>query len=186
MRIAEIIIAATLMALSVFFMTYAAELPIGWQPGAGPGGGAFPFWLGLMMLIASTTVLVRELRTARRVWRASTGVDEGGGARQNAEVSDGEADTPFITKEALLDVACAAGLLIGCVALIGWVGAYVSIPLFMIAYLQIFGRHSWLLTSIMAVSTPVFMFFFFEVTLKILLPKGLTEPLFIPLYAIFF
>ena len=28
--------------------------------------------------------------------------------------------------------------------------------------------------------------FFFEVTLKILLPKGWTEPLFIPLYATFF
>jgi hypothetical protein len=32
----------------------------------------------------------------------------------------------------------------------------------------------------------VALFFFFEVTLRILLPKGVTEPLFFPLYATFF
>ena len=30
------------------------------------------------------------------------------------------------------------------------------------------------------------LFFFFEVTLRTLLPKGITEPLFCPLYQIFF
>ena len=34
--------------------------------------------------------------------------------------------------------------------------------------------------------TPIMMFFFFEVTLKIMLPKGVSEPLFLPLYAKFF
>jgi hypothetical protein len=42
------------------------------------------------------------------------------------------------------------------------------------------------LTASLVICTPVFLFFFFEVTLKILLPKGVTEPLFTPLYAIFF
>jgi len=43
-----------------------------------------------------------------------------------------------------------------------------------------------MLTACLTLITPVFLFFFFEVTLKILLPKGLTEPFFIPLYAKFF
>jgi putative tricarboxylic transport membrane protein len=37
-----------------------------------------------------------------------------------------------------------------------------------------------------ALCTPVALFFFFEVTLRILLPKGVTEPWFYPLYATFF
>jgi hypothetical protein len=32
---------------------------------------------------------------------------------------------------------------------------------------------------------PIITFFFFEITLKITLPKGVTEPLFYPLYRIF-
>jgi hypothetical protein len=36
------------------------------------------------------------------------------------------------------------------------------------------------------VGTALVLFFFFEVTLRTLLPKGITEPLFIPLYQIFF
>jgi putative tricarboxylic transport membrane protein len=62
----------------------------------------------------------------------------------------------------------------------------VALPLFMVWYLRFFGRNSWLLTMILTLATPVVLFFFFEVALRILLPKGITEPLFIPLYATFF
>ena len=35
------------MALcSIGLMVKSAELPVGWISGEGPGGGAFPFWLG--------------------------------------------------------------------------------------------------------------------------------------------
>jgi hypothetical protein len=72
------------------------------------------------------------------------------------------------------------------ILLIPIVGAYVALPLFMFWYLRIFGGHGWILTGILTVGTPVALFFFFEVTLRILLPKGVTEPLFFPLYAMFF
>ncbi len=61
-----------------------------------------------------------------------------------------------------------------------------SLPLFLIFYLRFLGKHSWRLTATLAVLIPVVIFYFFEITLKIILPKGLTEPLFIPLYRIFF
>jgi hypothetical protein len=48
------------------------------------------------------------------------------------------------------------------------------------------GKHSWSLTATLAVSIPVVIFYFFEITLKIILPKGITEPLFLPLYKLFF
>jgi hypothetical protein len=39
---------------------------------------------------------------------------------------------------------------------------------------------------VLAVAMPVVLFLFFEIALNITLPKGLTEPLFYPLYDIFF
>jgi hypothetical protein len=56
----------------------------------------------------------------------------------------------------------------------------------MIAYLKVIGKTGWLVAVSLAVGTILFMFFFFKVALKILLPKGFTEPLFFPLYAMFF
>jgi hypothetical protein len=47
------------------------------------------------------------------------------------------------------------------------------------------GSHPWRLTGVLAVAMPVVTFFFFEIALKISLPKGKTEPLFYPLYDMF-
>jgi hypothetical protein len=72
------------------------------------------------------------------------------------------------------------------VALLPWLGAYLALPSFTLWYLRFFGGHGWGLSLFMSIATAVFFFFFFEVTLRILLPKGITEPVFIPLYAQFF
>ena len=52
-------------------------------------------------------------------------------------------------------------------------------------YVRFMGKHSWKLTATLAILIPVVIFYFFEITLKIILPKGITEPLFLPLYKIF-
>ena len=43
MRRAELVMALALGVLSAYLMVKSAELPIGWIPREGPGGGAFPF-----------------------------------------------------------------------------------------------------------------------------------------------
>ena len=54
---------ATLMAaFSIYIMWKSAELEIGWIPNEGPGGGAFPFWLGLGMLICCILTFIGKLR----------------------------------------------------------------------------------------------------------------------------
>ena len=68
---------------------------------------------------------------------------------------------------------------------IHFVGVYVAIPLFLIFYMRILGHHKWPLTVGIALATPVAAFFFFEIALKITLPKGVTEPAFYPLYDLF-
>ncbi|MBB4284829.1 tripartite tricarboxylate transporter TctB family protein [Roseospira goensis] len=165
MHRAELLMAVAMMALSVVFMVMATDLPIGWVPGSGPGGGAFPFWLSLIMLVAGAVILVRELR-ARQTGRAVR--------------------KPFINRVALLDIGLVCAAVVATIGLMHVVGTYVAIPLFLVFYLRVIGRHGWSLIAAFAVVTPIVLFLFFEVTLRILLPKGITEPLFFPLYAFFF
>ncbi len=77
-----------------------------------------------------------------------------------------------------------AGALAVSIGLIHVVGVYVSVPLFLIYYIRFLGRHSWFLTLSISLATPVVTFLFFDIALRIVLPKGYTEPLFYPLYDI--
>ena len=51
--------ALVLGVLSVYLMVKSAELPIGWIPNEGPGGGAFPFWLSAGMLVCCVFITLR-------------------------------------------------------------------------------------------------------------------------------
>jgi hypothetical protein len=52
--------------------------------------------------------------------------------------------------------------------------------------MRVMGGHSWRLCGAVALSVVVVTFLFFEITLNITLPKGMTEPLFYPLYDFFY
>lgn len=158
---AESVIAIGLMGLSVYLMIHALALPILWVEGAGPGGGAFPFWLSLLMFLASFVVYWRSRDRPRAL-------------------------EPFVDPDMLWPLVRVVVALVITIALLPIAGTYVAVPLFMVWYLRVFGRNSWTLTAILTVGTALVLFFFFEVTLRILLPKGLTEPLFLPLYQLFF
>lgn len=163
MLTADRVIAAAIMALSAYFMWHATVLPIGWNGmTGGPGGGAFPFWLSAIMFVSAGAIILRSVRDS------TSGED------------------PFFDPETLKSVVLVTLSLVVTVALLPWAGAYIALPLFLLWYLKVFGKHGWTLTLILTICTPVFLFFFFEVTLKILLPKGFTEPFFFPLYALFF
>lgn len=165
MLTADRAIALSIIGMSIYFMVHATALPIGWNGmEGGPGGGAFPFWLSLIMALCAGGILYRSFTT-------DAGRDGG---------------TPFFDPEMIRPVASVVIALTLTVALIPIAGAYISLVLFLLWYLRVFGQHSWTLTLSLVVATPVFLFFFFEATLKILLPKGFTEPLFFPLYAMFF
>lgn len=163
MLLADRIIAVSIMVLSIYFMWHATVLPIGWNSmTGGPGGGAFPFWLSAIMFCAAGGILIRSFR------------------------GESEYIGRFFDPETLPSVVKVTASLLITIALTPWLGAYVALPLFLFWYLRVFGKHGWVLTVSITLITPLFLFFFFEVTLKILLPKGVTEQLFIPLYATFF
>ncbi len=161
MRRAEIVMAVCLALLSIALMWKSTELPIGWIPGEGPGGGAFPFWLAAGMLLSCVVIIINWFR------RASPP------SRSNETYMDGQAFKLFLL---------VAGSLAVMIGLIHVVGVYVSVPLYLIFYMRFIGRHPWSTTGAVAVTTAVVTFFFFEIALNITLPKGVTEPLFYPLY----
>ena len=58
---ADRIIASLIMISALYFMWHAVSLPIGWNGlEGGPGGGAFPFWLSLVMLLCAAGVFWRS------------------------------------------------------------------------------------------------------------------------------
>ena len=164
-RTAEMLMATMMGAFSIYLMYKSAELPIGWIDEEGPGGGSWPFWLSTIMLISCGGILYNWFRKKGPV-ATSTKV--------------------YIESHVLGDVLSVAVALIITVGLFSFVGIYGALPLFLIFYIRFMGKHTWRLTGILAVAIPVFIFYFFEITLKIILPKGITEPLFLPLYKIFF
>ena len=163
MRRAELIMALVMGCFSGYLMWKSAELPIGWVSGEGPGGGAFPFWLGAGMLLCCIWIVVRWVR------RASP---------------PSKSDEPYMDGPGFKLFLVVAGSLTAMVALIHVIGVYGAVPLFLAFYMRFLGGHRWLLTGVLAVATPVVTFLFFEIALKITLPKGYTEPLFYPLYDI--
>ena len=164
-RSAELLMAILMGLLSVFLMWKSAELEIGWIPDRGPGGGAWPFWLSAVMLACCVMTIFRWWRKATPESRSSVEFMDQNTRRIN-----------YIT----------VGSLVALLGLTHIIGIYFSIFLFLLFYLRFVGRHSWLLTGILSVASPVFLFFFFEAMLKILLPKGYSEPLFYPLYQIIY
>ena len=164
-RTAELLMAVVMGIFSVYLMIKSTELPIGWVEDEGPGGGAWPFWLAAIMLGSCIGILVNWVRKRGPI---------------------ASSQETFIKSNVLVDVGAVSVSLIVTVALFSFIGVYGALPLFLIFYLRFMGKHTWLLTIVLAIVIPVVTFYFFEITLKITLPKGITEPLFYPLYSFFY
>jgi hypothetical protein len=164
-RTAELLMAIMMGAFSIYLMVKSTELEIGWIDEEGPGGGAWPFWLSTIMLICCLGIIFNWYRKHGKI-ASSTKI--------------------YIESHVLGEVVAVAVSLIVTVGLFSFIGIYGALPLFLTFYLRFLGKHSWPLTLSLAIGIPMVTFYFFEITLKIILPKGITEPLFIPLYKMFF
>ena len=164
MRRAELLMALVLGVFSAYLMVKSAELPIGWIPNEGPGGGAFPFWLAAGMLACCGWIVLRWLR------------------RTSPPARSTEPYFAVATRRTIVMVVVALTAMVGALHVIG---TYFAVPLFLLFYMRAMGRHNWPLSLAVSVATPVVSFFFFEIALRITLPKGYSEPLFYPLYDLF-
>ena len=165
MRVAELVMAIALAVFSIYIMVKASELPIGWIPKSGPGGGAFPFWLAFGMLACCGVIILRWFRRTSPLSRS---------------------EEPYMDSRAFQLFIVGALPLATMIGLIHVIGVYFSVPLYLFYYLRFVGGHSWGLTGLISGVMPVATFLFFEIALKIELPKGYTEELFYPIYDLFY
>lgn len=170
-RTAELLMGLFMAGLSAYFMWEAARLPIGWIPEEGPGGGFWPFWLSLIMFGCCVWILINWARRSTAISRSTE---------------------RFFSPGVVGDVGIVAVALFITIALfegigpVPGIGVYGALPLFLLFYLKVLGRHSWLLTLACVILIPIVTFLFFEIALKITLPKGISEPLFYPIFKFFF
>tara|TARA_B100000965_G_scaffold96071_1_gene78412 strand:+ start:548 stop:1045 length:498 start_codon:yes stop_codon:yes gene_type:complete len=164
MRRAEIITAALMAGLSLYLMFKSMELPIGWIPGEGPGGGFWPFWLAACMFGSTIWVAINWFR------RSSP---------------PSQSEEPYLDSYAMKMFILVGGGVTGMIGLVEIIGMHLAAAVFLIYYIRFLGGHSWKVTLGIAVPTPVVTFLFFDIALRKFLPTGLMDPLYIPLYDIF-
>ncbi len=119
----------------------------------GPEAGYFPFYIGLILCIASVINLVGALAAAKR------------------DNSDFVALSALkLVFSVLIPTAVYAGL-------IGPLGLYLASVIFVAFFMRWLGKYPWWLVAAVSIGNSVFFFIIFEVWFKLPLPKGPLEAL---------
>jgi len=150
-RLVELGVALVTGAFAVIVIVGSYRIGIGWDVD-GPMAGFFPFYVGLLILLAS---IVNFLQ----VWPAPDGkvFAEWGQLRQVAFV---------VIPTAVY------------VALIPFIGIYVASALLIAVFMLWFGRYGVATTAMVAIGVPIATFLVFEKWFLVPLPKGPLEALF--------
>ncbi|MGR3289649.1 MAG: tripartite tricarboxylate transporter TctB family protein [Paracoccaceae bacterium] len=167
MRLGEITTAGILALFSVYLMVESADLEIGYIKGEGPGGGAWPFWLSAIMLICTGFI-------ARNWYRRTS--------------PPSQSTEPMLDNYGWMMLVKVGGGLFMFIALINVISMYGAMAVFLLYYVRFLGRHSWLLTLLLAITLPIAFFFFFEGLMRITMPKGMdfTEPFYNFMYEVIY
>ena len=146
----EVIVAALLVALAVLVIVDSRRVGIGWADD-GPRSGYFPFYIGLLLLASSATVLVKTLLSWRRL-------DETFAERGQIAM--------------VLAVLLPMTVYVGAIAALG---IYVASLLLIAYFMRRHGRFGWGLTAAVSVGVPLVFFLIFERWFVVPLPKGPIE-----------
>jgi putative tricarboxylic transport membrane protein len=148
MRAADLATSSFLILLGGVVVLDSMRIGIGWGTD-GPRSGFFPFWLGVILIVASVTI-------GLQAWRRSTA-------------------KPFVTREQLGPVLKVLWPATAMVILIKPLGLYVAAMLYMGFYMRWVGRHGWLTVVLCAIGVPLLTFVVFELWFLVPMPKGPLE-----------
>jgi hypothetical protein len=143
---------AVAVAMAIFALVVIGggiQAGVGWGV-EGPMAGFFPFYVGLAILIASVFNFIR----ARTEWRDRRLFADWGQLRQ------------------VLSVVAPTAVY---VAVIPWLGIYVSSVLLIAFFMKRLGDYSWHVVATIALAVPLAAFFVFERWFLVPLPKGPIE-----------
>lgn len=136
------------MFLGGIILFDAVRLGFGWGPD-GPRSGFFPFWLALIMVVVCVAIIAQAARRAE--------------------------NKSFVSREQLGSVLKVLWPALAFVALIRFVGLYVSAALYMGFYMRWVGRHSWATVLLIALGVSIGAFLVFEKWFLVPMPKGPLE-----------
>jgi hypothetical protein len=147
-RLVETGVALFVLALGAIAMIGSLQVGIGWGD-EGPKSGFFPFWVGLIIVAAS----------AVNVWRARAIAP----ARRFAEWGQ------------IAQVRKVVLPMVIYVALVPFLGIYVSSVLLIAGFMRWLGHYRWPLTLVVSIALPILIYFTFEDWFLVPLPKGPLE-----------
>jgi hypothetical protein len=149
-RSMDVIIAALFMAVAGVVMWDSLRVGAAWASD-GPQAGYFPFYIGLIMFIASAATLVQSIVT--KTPNLATFVEKG-------------------QLWSVLRVLIPTAIFI---AAIPYLGLYVSSAIFIAAFMMWIGKYNIVWAVPISVGVPLFLFVLFEIWFLIPLPKGPVE-----------
>ena len=146
---AEIVVSALFLALGALVMWDSVRLGARWGSD-GPEAGYFPFYIALLMSLASAVNLVMAL-VRKGGFRAFVGVGQ---------------------LKLVLSVLVPSILYVGLVA---GLGIYVASVIFVAFFMRWLGKYPWWKVAAVSIGNSVVFFFIFEMWFKVPLPKGWLE-----------
>jgi putative tricarboxylic transport membrane protein len=150
-RTMNVVVAALLMIVAGVVMMDSLRLGIGWTA-EGPASGYFPFYIGLILALASGVNLLQALRA--------------------------DSLRTFVTKPAFRSVLAVLLPLVGYVLVLGYVGIYFASAAYVALFMWRVGRYSLGKGAVVGIALAVALFLMFEVWFLVPLPKGPVESLF--------
>jgi len=149
---AEIAVAAVFLLLGGIVVFDSIRLGARWDED-GPQAGYFPFYIGLLVCIASVVNLIHAWIGKKDAGRVFVGVTQ---------------------LKMVLAVLVPASIY---VALIVWTGIYAASVVFIAFFMRWLGKYAWWKVGAVSVGTMVVFFLIFESWFKVPLPKGPLENL---------
>lgn len=146
----DLLVAVALMVVAAVVMWDSQRIGIGWA-GDGPEAGYFPFYIGLLMFIASAGTFVTGLVT---------------------KTPD---NSNFVERSGFRSVLKVFIPTLIYVIAINFLGIYVASVIFIAFFMVWLGKYSWLVVAPVSLGVPLFLFFMFEIWFLLPLPKGPVE-----------
>lgn len=151
-RTMDIVVALLLLLVSAIVIYDSARLGFDWRENEGPASGYFPFYIAVILAVASFMNLLRALFA-----RNGTGSET------------------FVSRPAFMRVLAVLIPAFIFVAVIQFLGLYVASALFITAFMLTLGRESILRSVAVGTAIPLALFFMFEIWFLVPLPKGPLE-----------
>jgi len=150
-RIVEIGVAVATIVFALIVIVGSVQVGFDWASD-GPRAGFLPFYIGLFILVSGAVNLFQAVSAVQN----NKLFAEWGQLRQ------------------VLAVVIPAAIY---VALVPWLGIYVSSILLIAVFMRWIGKYGWSLVAPIAVFVPIFAFVVFEKWFQVPLPKGPIEEL---------